>query len=91
MSVRPFVCLSVRDCLSEAYLLSPWPNLASYFTQRVPLVKGCAVTLNNISKSKVNIMAELYIKSLSVTYVLSPWSNLAHTFLTECLWSMSLQ
>lgn len=57
----------------------------SYFTHRESLGKGSAVTLIDVSRSKVKVIAKLYIKSMSVAYLLSPWSNLAHTSLTGCL------
>lgn len=45
-SVRPSVCLSVRDYLSVAYLISPWTNLANTSPTecRVPFSKGYAIT-----------------------------------------------
>lgn len=43
------------------------------------------------SKSKVKVITELYIKSLSGAYFLSLWSSLAHTSLIECLWSKGVQ
>lgn len=45
-SVRPSVCLSVRDYLSVAYLISPRTNLANTSPTecRVPFSKGYAIT-----------------------------------------------
>uniref|UniRef100_K1QH63 Uncharacterized protein n=1 Tax=Magallana gigas TaxID=29159 RepID=K1QH63_MAGGI len=62
LCVRPLVIslsvhLSVRDCLFEAYPLSPWPNQAH--TSPTECLQDCAVTLNHVSRSKVKAIAEL--------------------------------
>lgn len=87
---RPSVLLSVRDGLSGAYLLSPWPNMAHTCTSpTVPLCQRCAVNLNYFSRSMVKVIEET--KSLSGEYRLSPWSSLVHTSLTLCLWPLDVQ
>lgn len=72
--------------------LSPWPNLAHtmYFSYTEPLVKGCTVTSNQVSRSnyEFKVIAELYEKSLSWPFILYPWSNNTHTSLA-CLWVKS--
>lgn len=40
--------------------------------------KRCAGTLNHFSRTKVMVIAELFMKSLSRANFLSPWSNLAN-------------
>lgn len=57
LSVYFSIRLSVGDCLLGAYLLSPGP-----LTHRVSLGKGCVVTLNHVFRSKVKVIAELYVK-----------------------------
>lgn len=52
--------------------------------RRVPLGRGCAGDLNHcFSRFNVEVIAELYIKSLSEAYLLFIWSNTAHTSLTQ--------
>lgn len=53
--------------LSISYILSNLVEFGSYHTYRVPLGKGCAVTLNQVYKSMVKVIhvAELSEKSLS--------------------------
>lgn len=59
---RPIVIsLSFRNHLS----LSPLVQSCSYSTNRLPLVKGCAVKLSQVSMSKVKVMAEVSEKFLS--------------------------
>lgn len=78
---------------SLVWSLSSFPlfQSGSNLTHRVLLSKACAVTLNEVSWSKVNIITELCEKSLSGSYILFPPTNLAHTSSTECLWSMDVQ
>lgn len=57
------ISLSTRDHLSIAYLLSSCPNLAHNSTTGGLWI--CAVTLNQVSMSKVKVTAELCEKSLS--------------------------
>lgn len=60
--------------------------------RRVPLGRGCAVDLNHFfSRFNVEVIAELYIKSLSEAYLLFIWSNTAHTSLTVLLWVCGMQ
>lgn len=92
LSSCPSTHLSVRNLLSGAYHLSvPLAQSGSYFSHRVPWNKGCAVTLNHIFRLKLEVLAELYEKSLPRAYLPSPWSNLAQTSLGECLYSKELQ
>lgn len=49
---HPSVHLSTRDLFSGEYLLSPWFNIAYTSLTRVPMVKGCAVTLNEVCRSR---------------------------------------
>lgn len=86
---RPLVLsLSVRNRLSRAYLVSLWSNQVHTSPNRVPFCKGYAVT--RVSRVKVEVMVELYTKSLSGVYLLFTWSNMAHTSLTECLWAKNV-
>lgn len=84
-SVCPSVIVAVSQSdLSGAYIPLGPILTGSYYTYGVPLGKGCAVTLNIVSRSRsmVMIIFELTTeKSLSKSYILSPWFNLAHTSL----------
>lgn len=90
LSFHPSVCPKslVRSISSQSV---PLAQSGSYFSHRVPWNKGCAVTLNHIFRSKLEVLAELYEKSLPRAYLPSPWSNLAQTSLGECLYSKELQ
>lgn len=70
----------------------PLTQSGSCFTHIVLMGYESAVILDRVSRSTVEVTAELYKKSLSRAYlILSPWSNLTHTSLTECLWSQGVQ
>lgn len=88
-SIRPFVRprLLFRSISSH----TPLTEFGSYFTHRVPLGKRFSVSLNHVSRSKIKIIAELSLKSLSGAYLISLWSNLAHSLSKEYLWSKNVQ
>lgn len=71
-----FIC----DVYQGHALLAPYSDQAVLLlilnTHIVPLDKGFAVTLKDVSGSKVKVIAELIIKSLSGAYLLFHWSNL---------------
>lgn len=86
-SVRPSFRPSVRPrSLVRSIASLPLAQFGPYFTHRVPLGKECAMIFNHVSRSKVKVKAELYVKTLSGAYLLSTWPNLAYTAPTECLW-----
>lgn len=75
-------------CSDQSVFPSIWDHLSgAYFfslcLHRVPLVKGCAVTLNKVFRSKVYTMAEICEKALSGSYIPFPQSNQACTSPTE--------
>lgn len=95
-----FVCLSVCHPfgLCSVHLRSfvwsissiPSAQSGSYFTNRLPLGKGCAVTFNQFFRSKVKGLTELHEKPLPRSYNLSFCFNLAYTSATECLCALAL-
>lgn len=70
-----FVCPSVRllsfhpsvhlRLLVRNISSLPLAQSGQYFTHRIPLGKGYAVMLNHVSKFKVRVLSELYLKSMS--------------------------
>lgn len=89
---RPYVCASLLVWSISAQF--------GYFMHRVPMGKGCVVTLNHVSESKVKVMAELYIKSLSGACLLKYGSYFTHkksmvkgcaVIFNEVCWSRSYQ
>lgn len=84
LSICPFVHLRplVRNIISL-----PLSQSGSYITHIVPMGKGCAVTLIQVFRSTVKVIAELCENSLSRSYILSPQTNPIHSSSIECLWS----
>lgn len=68
------VCASVGPskitCLEHVF--SPLTQSGSYFTHRVFLDRECAVSLNQVSRTKVTVITELSEKYLSGSYIISP-------------------
>lgn len=58
----------------------------SYFTWTKLSSRGCAMTLNQVSRSNVKVIVELYKQSLSGAYLLSICSNLTLNLPTWSLW-----
>lgn len=52
-----------------AYVRSPLPNFAHTSPTNVSLIKGCAITLNQGFMSKVMVIEESCVKSLSGAYI----------------------
>lgn len=95
-SVLPSICLPEITFLGQ---IVPLAQSGSYFINisRAPLGKGCAVTLNQVSKFKVKVIAELCEKhvqiihslplvqycSYIVLYVQSAFSQRSRSYLTS--------
>lgn len=85
---------SVFSTISIRGIFSPHPlaQSASYIIPRVFWGKGCAMTLNQVFRSKViKVIAEFCVKSLSIPCMFSPhWHILPYTSPTECLYIKSV-
>lgn len=68
-----YVCFFI--CSSDINF-SPFAQYGSYLTQRVPLDKGCEVTLKQFQKLVIIIQ---FVKSLSRPYIPFSLPNLFHT------------
>lgn len=69
------------------HIFSLFGPVLSCFTHRMPFGKGCAVTLNQFCRSKVEVIAELCKKKSLRSSIPSPWSNLAQNstdFVEKC-------